>query len=191
MSGRELTVATIGDRDLVLTRTFDAPRPLLFDALTRPDLLVDWYGAQGWQLVECEVDLRVGGSWRFVSQGPGGEQMTQYGVYREVEPPERLVYTERFADQSFEGESLVTAVLDDRGGRSTLRSTVRFPSRQARDLVLSRPMERGLGQAYRRLDRLLSIRAPRRDRRATEVAARPRGGEAAATADADTTARST
>lgn len=157
MSGSGLTVTTLGDRELVLTRTFAAPRPLLFDALTRPELLQRWYGAQGWNLIECEVDLRVGGAWRYVSRGPGREVMTQYGVYREVEAPRRLVYTERFVDQSFAGESLITAVLEDRGERTTLRSTVRFPSPQARALVLSRPMERGLGESYHRLDRVLAV----------------------------------
>lgn len=157
MSSAGLTVTTIGDRELVLARSFDARRPLVFDALTRPELLKRWYGAKGWQLIECEVDLRVGGAWRYVSRGPGGEVMTQYGVYREVEAPRRLVCTERFVDQSFAGESLITAVLEDRGERTTLRSTVLFPSPQARELVLSRSMERGLGEGFRRLDRVLAV----------------------------------
>ena len=157
MSPRSLTLTTLGARELVLTRTFAAPRPLVFDAFTVPELLVRWYGARGWRLVECDVDLRVGGAWRYVSRGPDDEEMTQYGTYREVDPPRRLVYTERFVDQSFAGESLVTTRLEDRDGRTTtLRTTVRLPSAEARDLVLSRPMERGLGEGFERLDAVLA-----------------------------------
>lgn len=151
-----LTVTVLGSREIVLTRSFDAPRPLVFDALTRPELLKRWFGARGWNLVECEVDLRVGGVWRYVSVGPDGERMGQGGTYLEVVAPERLVYTEIYVDQSFPGESLITARLSERGGRTTLRSTVRFPSTSVRDLVLSRPMERGLGESYERLDAVLA-----------------------------------
>lgn len=156
MSARTLTVSLLGARELVLTRVFDAPRTLVFEALTRPELLRRWFGARGWNLVECEVDLRVGGTWRYVSVGPDGERMGQGGVYREVLPPERLVYTERYDDQSFPGESLITAELEEDGPRTTLRSTVRFPSEEVRDLVISRPMERGLSESYERLDEVLS-----------------------------------
>ncbi|GFJ94320.1 hypothetical protein Prum_079620 [Phytohabitans rumicis] len=98
-----LTVTTPSDREIVLRRDFDAPRPLVYAAFTTPDLLTRWYGARGWHLVDCEIDLRVGGAWRFVSQGPGGARMGQSGVYRVVDPPERLVYTEMFDDQSYPG----------------------------------------------------------------------------------------
>ena len=77
--GDPLVVHAPGDREIVLSRLFDAPASLVFAAFTRPELLVRWYGARGWRLVECEVDLRVGGRWRFVSQGPGGERMGQSG----------------------------------------------------------------------------------------------------------------
>jgi uncharacterized protein YndB with AHSA1/START domain len=163
VSRRPLTVTTLGTRELVLTRTFAAPQPLVFDALTVPELLVRWYGAHGWRLVGCEVDLRVGGSWRYVSRGPGGEEMTQYGVYREIDAPHRLVYSERFVDQSFAGRSLITTVLEDRGERTTLRTTVRLPSPEARDLVIRRPMERGVGEGFDRLDQVLAARHTRRD----------------------------
>jgi uncharacterized protein YndB with AHSA1/START domain len=150
-----LIVTTRDDRDIVLTRTFNAPNKLVFDAWTRPELLVRWYGARGWQLIECDVDLRVGGTWRFVSRGPDGDTMVQSGVYQEISPPDRLVYTERFADQSYPGETLVTHVFAPRGARTTVTSTLRYPSRDARDIVLRYPMARGVGEGFDRLDELL------------------------------------
>jgi uncharacterized protein YndB with AHSA1/START domain len=153
-----LTVSTPSDTEILLTRAFAAAPERLFDAWTRPELLVRWYGARGWNLVVCEVDLRVGGTWRFVSAGPGGETMVQSGVYRQIEPPRLLVYTEVFADQSYEGETLVSHRFEAAGGtapRTTVTSTLRYATRQARDRVLSYPMERGLGEGYDRLTSLL------------------------------------
>jgi uncharacterized protein YndB with AHSA1/START domain len=151
-----LEVTTPSDRELVMTREFAAPRQLVFAALTQPELLVRWFGARGWNLVQCVVDLRVGGSWRFVSRGPDGSEMGHGGVYREIVAPARLVYTEVFDDQSYPGESLITQQLTERHGLTTLTSTVVYPSPEARDYVLSTPMERGVSQAYERLDRALA-----------------------------------
>jgi len=151
-----LQVRTPGDRDIVLTRAFDAPRHLVFDALTRPDLLTRWFGARGWRLVTCEVDLRVGGSWRFVSRGPAGEEMTQSGVYRVIQPPGRLVYTELFDDQSYPGETLITHELTERDGRTTLTSTLRYATPEGRQRVLGYPMSRGVAESYHRLAALLA-----------------------------------
>ncbi len=160
MSGtRAVTVRAPRPTEIVLTRVFDAPRRLVFDALTRPELLRRWFGADGWQLVDCEIDLRVGGQWRFVSCGPEGAVMGHGGEYREIVPPERLVYTESYDDQWFPGESLVTVELTepDRAAPRTTRLTtmLRFPSREVRDHVLGTPMERGVGESYDRLARLL------------------------------------
>jgi uncharacterized protein YndB with AHSA1/START domain len=158
MSGTgTLTVTTPTDREIVLTRAFDAPRRLVFAALTKPALLRRWFGARGWNLVVCEVDLRVGGTWRFVSRGPGGAEMGHGGEYREVLPPDRLVYSELFDDQSYPGESLITHVLVEHDGRTTLTSTVLYASREGRDTVLSYPMERGVAEAYDRLAELLQL----------------------------------
>jgi uncharacterized protein YndB with AHSA1/START domain len=157
-----LTVTTPTDTEIMLERAFDAPRHLVFDALTKPEMLVRWFGARGWRLVVCEVDLRVGGAWRFVSHGPDGGVLGHSGVYREVVPPSRLRYTEVFDDQSYAGESLITQVLVERDGRTTLTSTVRLPSREARDIVLAYPMARGVGQAYERLDAVLLGRPEQR-----------------------------
>jgi uncharacterized protein YndB with AHSA1/START domain len=151
-----LTVTTPTDREIVLRRVFDAPRRMLFDALTKPELLKRWFGARGWNLVVCEVDLRVGGSWRFVSRGPDGTDMGHSGAYREIQPPDHLVYTELFDDQSYPGESLITHVLVEQNGKTTLTSTLLYASQKGRDIVLRYPMERGVGQGYDRLDELLT-----------------------------------
>jgi uncharacterized protein YndB with AHSA1/START domain len=149
-------VTTPSDREVVMVRDFAAPRRLVFDAMTKPALLVRWFGAEGWQLVECEVDLQVGGSWRLVPHGPAGAALAHGGVYREIARPGRLAYTEVFDGQSYAGESLVTHRLAERHGVTTLTSTVLYPSPEARDYVLSTPMERGVGQAYGRLDKVLA-----------------------------------
>jgi uncharacterized protein YndB with AHSA1/START domain len=150
-----LTVTTPGDREILLTRTFDAPRRLVFDALTRPDLLRRWYGARGWNLVVCEVDLRVDGRWRFVSHGPDGMTMGQSGVYRLIRPPARLVYTELFDDQSYPGMSLISHVLAEQDGSTTLTTTVRYATPEGRAVALRYPMKRGVAESYDRLDDLL------------------------------------
>lgn len=150
-----LHVTAPGDRRIVMSRTFDAPAHLVFDALTTPHLLTRWYGARGWGLVACEVDLRVGGRWRFVSRGPDDAEMVQSGTYREVERPSRLVYTEVFDDQSYPGETLVEHRLTELAGTTTLTSTLHYPSPDAREIVLRYPMTRGVGQAYDRLDAVL------------------------------------
>src|SRR5260370_8969355 len=112
-----LKVTTPTDREIVLTRVFDAPRTLVFDAFSKPELLKRWFGPRGWSLVVCEVDLRVGGTFRFVLRGPDGRDMGMRGVYREIVPPERSVHVESFDD--YPGEPLVTAVLVGQGGKTT------------------------------------------------------------------------
>ncbi|PUB21479.1 uncharacterized protein YndB with AHSA1/START domain [Promicromonospora sp. AC04] len=151
-----LTVAAPGDREIVLSRTFGAPAGLVFDALTTPHLLTRWYGARGWSLVGCTVDLRVGGRYRFVSRGPDDAELVQSGMYREVERPSRLVYTEVFDDQSYPGETLIAHQLTELDNTTTLTSTLRYPSPEAREIVLRYPMTRGVGQAYDRLDAVLT-----------------------------------
>ncbi|MEU4387504.1 SRPBCC family protein [Promicromonospora sp. NPDC023805] len=151
-----LRVAAPGDREIVLSRTFDAPAGLLFDTLTQPELLTRWYGARGWNLVTCTIDLRVGGHYRFVSRGPDDAELAQSGTYREVERPSRLVYTEVFDDQSYPGETLIEHQLTERADATTLTSTLRYPSPEAREIVLRYPMTRGVGQAYDRLDAILT-----------------------------------
>jgi len=153
---RGVTVATPSERAIVLTRSFDAPPRLVFAAFTRPELLTRWYGARGWHLVSCEVDLRVGGAYRFVSEGPGGERMAQAGVYRAVEPAARLVLTEMFDDQSYPGETVVTHEFAERAGHTDLTTTLLYATAEGRDRVLRYPMACGVGESFDRLDVLLT-----------------------------------
>jgi uncharacterized protein YndB with AHSA1/START domain len=147
-----LQVTTPTAREIVLTRVFDAPRHLVFDAFTRPELLERWFGPRGWSLVVCDVDFRVGGTWRFVLRGPDGKDMGMRGVYREIAAPERSVHTESFDD--FPGESLVTTVLIEERGRTTLTATVLYPSQEIRDAVIQSGMEHGAAESYDRLAEL-------------------------------------
>jgi uncharacterized protein YndB with AHSA1/START domain len=151
-----LKVTTPGDQEILLTRVFDAPHCLVFDALTKPGLLKRWLGPRDWTLATCEIDLREGGRYRFVMRGPEGAEMEWDGVYREIVPPERIVHSEAFDVPWYPGEALITAVLIDEGGRTTLRSTLRYESEEARDAVLKTPMEQGLAESYDRLDELLA-----------------------------------
>lgn len=153
-----LVVDTPGDRDIVLSRVFDAPAHLVFAAFTHPDLLVRWYGARGWQLVECAVDLRVGGHWRFESQGPDGQRMVQRGVYRTIVAPHELVCTERFDDQSYPGETLIRHTFTELAGKTTVTTTLRYATPEGRATALRYPMTRGITESYTRLAALLATR---------------------------------
>ena len=149
-----LKVTTPSDCEIVLTRVFDAPRHLVFDAFSKPELLKRWFGPRGWSLVVCEVDLRVGGGFRFVLRSPDGKEMGMRGVYREITPPERSVHMESFDD--YPGESQVTAVFVEQGGRTTLTATVLYPSREVRDAVIQSGMEHGAAESYDKLAELLA-----------------------------------
>jgi len=149
-----LRVTTPTDREIVLTRVFDAPRRMVFDAFSKPELLKRWFGPRGWSLEICEVDLTVGGGFRFVLIGPDGKRMGMRGVYREIVPPERSVHMESFDD--YPGESQVTAVFVEEGGKTTMTATVLYPSKEVRDIVLQTGMEHGAAESYDKLAELLS-----------------------------------
>lgn len=149
-----LKVTTPSDREIVLTRVFDAARHLVWDAFTRPELLKRWFGPRGWSLVVCEVDLRVGGAFRFVLRGPDGTDMGMRGVYREIEPPHRSVHTESFDD--YPGESTVTTILTEQDGKTTLTATVLYPSQEIRDAVIQSGMEHGAAETYDKLAEMLT-----------------------------------
>lgn len=149
-----LQVTTPTDREVVLTRVFNAPRQMVFDAFSKPELLKQWFGPRGWSLVVCEVDLRVGGGFRFVLHGPEGQVMGMRGVYREIVPPERSVHMESFDD--YPGESQVTAVFVEEAGRTTMTATVLYPSREVRDIVIGSGMEHGAAESYDKLAELLN-----------------------------------
>jgi len=148
-----LKVTTPTEREIVMTRVFDAPRRLVFDAFSKPELLKRWFGPRGWSLAVCEVDLKVGGGFRFVLRGPDGKEMGMRGVYREIVPPERSVHMESFDD--YPGESQVTAVFVEENGKTTLTATVLYPSKEVRDIVIKSGMERGAAESYDKLAELL------------------------------------
>jgi uncharacterized protein YndB with AHSA1/START domain len=152
-----LKVTTLGDRQIVMTRVFDAPRDLVFDAWTKPELLRRWlFGPDGWSMTLCEIDLRVGGRYRCVLKGPDGEEMGWQGVYREIVAPERIVSTEQFDQPWYPGEAVGTIVLTENGGKTTLTQTLLYESREARDGVLKTPMEHGVAMGYDRLAGILA-----------------------------------
>ena len=143
---------TPSDREIVLTRLFDAPRALVFDAMTKPEHVRRWWGIldDGYSVPVCEIDLRPGGAWRWVGRGPKGEYAF-HGVYREIVAPERLVYTELF-EPAGDVESVVTAVLTEEGGKTRLTVTALYPSKDVRDAVLGTGMERGAAISYDHLE---------------------------------------
>jgi len=153
-----LKLTTPSDREIAMTRVFDAPRQLVFDAHTKPDLVRQWLlGPPGWSMPVCEMDVRVGGTYRWVwRHDTNGTEMGMGGVYREIVAPERLVTTERFDEAWYPGEALNTLVLIEQGGRTTLTQTMRYESRDARDAVIKSNMEQGVAASYDRLADLLA-----------------------------------
>ncbi|HVD32434.1 MAG TPA: SRPBCC family protein [Gemmatimonadales bacterium] len=155
----KLQVTTPSEREIAMTRVFDAPRSLVFDAWTKPELLKRWLGVRGgWTFAVCEVDLRVGGSYRFVWRGPTGAEMGMGGVYREIVRPERLVATEKFDEPWYEGDALDTTTFVERGGKTTATTTVRYASQEVRDAVLKTPMLTGVAESYDKMAEVLASR---------------------------------
>ena len=154
----KLHITAHGDREVVMTRAFRAPRQLVFDAHTKPELLQRWLGVRnGWTMSECDVDLKVGGAYRWVWRNEArGLQMTMRGVYREIAAPERLVNTEKFDDPWYPGEGLTASVLTEHDGITTLTATTRYETIEARDAVLRSPMESGVAESYDKLAALLT-----------------------------------
>ena len=160
MKKRTLTLTTPSDREVRVTRRFEAPRALVFRALTTPEVLKRWLlGPDGWALEVCTIDLRVGGAFRYVWRKPSGREMGMGGVYRAIEPPRRLVYTELFDDDWTGGETLVTNTLDEVRGGTTLTVTILFASKAARDAARETGFADGMEQAYDLLAAVLAEEA--------------------------------
>ena len=153
----KLQITTPSDRDVAMTRVFDAPRRLVFDAFTKPELIKRWLGVRaGWTMPVCEVDLRVGGAYRYVWRGAKGQDMGMGGVFREIVAPERIVATEKFDESWYPGEAVDTTVFVEQGGKTTVTTTVRYESKDARDAVLKTPMATGVAESYDKLAELLA-----------------------------------
>jgi uncharacterized protein YndB with AHSA1/START domain len=151
-----LTLSTPSDREVVFTREFDAPRDLVFECLSRPELVRRWLlGPPGWTMPVCEIDFREGGRFRYVWKKAGGTEMGMGGVFREIAPPERIVHVEQFDVDWTGGETTVTTILTEKDGRTTMRGTVLYSSIEARDGALRAGMANGMGASYNLLDELL------------------------------------
>ncbi len=152
------TFTTPSDREVVITRVVDAPRRLVFDAFTKPEHVPNWMlGPEGWTMPVCEIDLREGGTWRFVWRRSNGTEMGMRGVYKEIVPPERVVTTESWgADWP---ETLNTLSLSEKDGKTTITQTILYPSKDARDAALKTGMKDGASQSYDRLDTYLRTKA--------------------------------
>lgn len=152
---RTLDVTLPADTDILMTRVFDAPRRLVWDAMTKPELIRRWYGPRDHEVIVCEVDLRVGGAWRNVSRTPDGKEVAFSGVYKEITPHGHLVNTEIFEEYP-DVPSLVTTTLIERDGKTTMQLLASYPSKDVRDLVLQTGMEHGAAESYDRLNELLT-----------------------------------
>lgn len=153
-----------GDREIVVTRVFDASRRLVFDAYTKPELVKKWLlGPDGWSMPVCEIDLRAGGKYRYVWRNDSnGQEMGMGGIYREVVVPERFVATEVFDEAWYPGEAVDTIVLVEKDGRTsmtqtTMTQTILYNSRETRDAVLKSPMQKGMAMSYDRLEGFLPV----------------------------------
>ncbi len=149
-------VSTPTDLEIEITRDFHAPRQLVFDAFTKPELVRRWLlGPEGWTMPVCEIELCVGGKYRYVWTKEGVKDMAMGGMFREVDAPGRLVATERFDESWYPGEALNTTVFHDAGEITRTRITVLYESKEARDTARRSGMENGMAAGYNRLEELL------------------------------------
>jgi uncharacterized protein YndB with AHSA1/START domain len=157
MNPGKLIITTPSDREIAMTRVFNAPRRLVFEAWTKPELLRRWLGVQnGWTMAECEIDLRVGGGYRYLWRGREGAEMGMRGSYREIVAPDRIVATEAFDQSWYEGAAVSTMTLVEQAGKTTCTVNVIYDSKTVRDGVLESPMEHGVEASYQKLEELLT-----------------------------------
>jgi uncharacterized protein YndB with AHSA1/START domain len=153
-------VSTPSDHEIQVNRDFHAPRRLVFDAFTKPDLVRQWLlGPPGWIMPVCEIDLRVGGAYRYVWRKAGVKDMGMSGIFREIVSLERLVATERFDESWYPGDALDTTVFVEEGDITKVTITIFYESREARDTARRSGMEHGMSAGYNRLEELLPFTA--------------------------------
>jgi uncharacterized protein YndB with AHSA1/START domain len=155
-----LQVTAVGDREVRLVREFDAPLRLVWDCFTKPELVRRWlFGPDGWSFLVCDIDLRVGGSYRYVwRKDESGTEMGMTGVYREIVPHERIVDAQIFDQDWTGGEAIGTVLFIERNGRTTVDNTMLYSSREARDMVLQSGMKEGMAMGYDRLEEFMATR---------------------------------
>ena len=150
----DLVVTTPGDTEIVMERTFDAPAQLVFDCWTKPEHIARWFGVPRAKMTVCEVDLRAGGAWKYTMGADWGE-MTMFGIFHEVSPPNRLVYTEAFVEFPDGGEAIVTMTMEERDGKTFWRSSSVYGSKETRDAMVASGMEEGARETIDALEALL------------------------------------
>jgi uncharacterized protein YndB with AHSA1/START domain len=149
-SSPALTLTMPSDRELTITRVFDAPRTLVWEAYTSPEHLPHWMlGPPGWTMPVCEADLRPGGGWHNVWRHSDGQEMEMRGVYKEVVPPERIVSVESWGGDW--PETVNTIVFAEEEGRTIISITILYPSTEARDAAMKTGMAKGMDLSYDRL----------------------------------------
>ena len=166
MSTAAVKITTPTECEILITRTFNAPRELVWQTLSDPELLKKWlFGPPGWTMTVCEEDQRPGGTFRWAWSGPDEAEMVMSGVYREISPPERVVRTEKFefgcAPQA--GEQVATLVLTEQNDKTLLTLSIIYPSKEARDGALASGMDKGLEAGYARLETILAERRSERN----------------------------
>lgn len=154
----KLEITLPSDREIRITRAFDAPRTLVWDAHTKPELVRRWLlGPPGWEMPVCKIDLRVGGEYRYEWEDKDrGKTMGMSGIFTEVVKPERLGTKEKFDDDWTGGETLANQVFTERGGRTTSVMTILYASKEARDGAAATGMTDGMEAGYARLDEVLA-----------------------------------
>jgi uncharacterized protein YndB with AHSA1/START domain len=154
---KEVSVSLPSDMEIQVDRSFSAPRQLVWDCHTKPELVKRWlYGPEEWPIVACEMDVRPGGSFNYVWRHEVQGEMVLRGTYRTVERPQRMVHTELFDQDWTGGETVVTSLFDEKDGVTTLTMTILYSSREARDGALKTGMTEGMSQSYIRLDEVLT-----------------------------------
>lgn len=150
----KLQISTPSDREIVMTRDFHFPRVLVWKAWTQAEHVKNWWGCAASKITHCEIDLRVGGAWRYVMD-VDGQEMGFHGVYRQIQEPEKLVHTQIFEPMP-QHEVLVTVVFEEQNGVTRMTETALYNSKEARDGHLQSGMETGAGQSMDKLDEVLS-----------------------------------
>jgi uncharacterized protein YndB with AHSA1/START domain len=152
------TVTLPSDEEILITRRFDAPRDLVYRAWTTPELIKRWWSGRRGEMRSADIDLRVGGRWRYVMVAEGGHEVAFHGEYREIVPNERIVTTEVFEMPGVDpaaadaGAPLDIVTFAEAGGRTTLELLVRCPSRELRDMILESGMETGMQEQMELLE---------------------------------------
>ena len=151
-----LTITTPGDRQIVVTRSFDAPRDLVFLCYSKPELLRRWYGMPDWTTFVCEIDFRVGGKWRIGQRSPDGYELASQGLYTAIAAPETIEQTEYYDDNWTQGGTVNLLSLTEAKGVTTATMTITFTTPEARAAAVATPMATGMEIGFTRLDDLLA-----------------------------------